>query len=57
MSLKKYVNLQEPSLDELPEVFQYIKDERLQRVLLERKIFTLRSIQKEAIHIWYHSRH
>lgn len=49
VSLKKFVNIQEPSLDELPEVLHYIKDERLQRVLLERKIFTLRSIQKEAI--------
>jgi len=49
VSLKKYVNLQEPLLDEPPEILNFIKDERLQRVLLEHQIFTLRSIQKEAI--------
>jgi replicative superfamily II helicase len=49
VSLKKYVKLQTPALDGPPEVIQYINDERLQRVLLEHQIFTLRSIQKEAI--------
>jgi len=49
VSLKKYVNLQEPTLDHPPEILNFIKDERLQRVLLEHRIFDLRSIQKEAI--------
>ena len=31
------------------EIFEYINDERILRVLLELKIFTLREIQKEAI--------
>ena len=35
--------------DKSDEIFQYISDERILRVLLELKIFKLREIQKEAI--------
>ena len=35
--------------DNTDEIFQYINDERILRVLLELKIFKLREIQKEAI--------
>ena len=49
MSLKKYISSVDQPLDGTPEVMNYIKDERMLRVLLERKIFSFRSIQKEAI--------
>ncbi len=49
MSLKKYIQTLDPELDGTPEVMEYIKDERMVRVLLERKIFSFRNIQKEAI--------
>ena len=35
--------------DKSDEIFRYISDERILRVLLELKIFKLREIQKEAI--------
>jgi replicative superfamily II helicase len=49
VSLKKYITSLDQPLDGTPEVMDYIKDERMVRVLLERKIFTFRNIQKEAI--------
>ena len=51
MSLTNFTNSkntqQEKSQDE--EIFQFIQDERILRVLFEQKIFKLRKIQKEAI--------
>ena len=49
MSLRKYISSVDQPLDGTPEVMDYIKDDRMVRVLLERKIFSFRSIQKEAI--------
>ena len=49
MSLKKYINPINLEIDGPPEVMDYIQDERMLRVLLERKIFSFRDIQKEAI--------
>jgi helicase len=49
VTLKKYINAINPELNGKPEVMEYIKDERMVRVLLERKIFSFRSIQKKAI--------
>lgn len=49
MSLKKYISSVDQPLNGTPEVMDYIKDERILRVLLERKIFSFRNIQKEAI--------
>jgi replicative superfamily II helicase len=51
MSLINYTNsknLQEQEETE-EEIFQYVQDERILRVLFEQKIFKLREIQKEAI--------
>ena len=51
MSLTNYTNskdsLEEEETEE--EIFQYVQDERILRVLFEQKIFKLRQIQKEAI--------
>jgi len=49
VSLKKYINTVDQPLDGTPEVMDFIQDERMLRVLLERKIFSFRNIQKEAI--------
>jgi replicative superfamily II helicase len=46
----KFTNLETAKKEEnLEEIFQYISDERILRVLLELKIFKLREIQKKAI--------
>ncbi|MBY8987941.1 MAG: DEAD/DEAH box helicase, partial [Candidatus Lokiarchaeota archaeon] len=46
----KFTDLEPVKKEEkLDEIFQYISDERILRVLLELKIFKLREIQKEAI--------
>ncbi|MBY8988028.1 MAG: DEAD/DEAH box helicase [Candidatus Lokiarchaeota archaeon] len=46
----KFTDLEPVKKEEkLDEIFQYITDERILRVLLELKIFKLREIQKEAI--------
>jgi replicative superfamily II helicase len=49
VALKKYISLVDQPLNGTPEIMDYLKDERMVRVLLERKIFTFRNIQKEAI--------
>ena len=49
MSLKKYISSVDQPLDGTPEIMDYVKDERMARVLFEHKIFSFRSIQKEAI--------
>jgi replicative superfamily II helicase len=51
MSLTNYAN-PEDSQEEVgmeEEIFQFVQDERILRVLFEQKIFKLREIQKEAI--------
>ena len=48
MSLTNYTNSQDEK-DTEEEIFQYIYEERILRVLFEQKIFKLRQIQKEAI--------
>jgi len=51
MSLTNYTNSKElqEEIGIEEEIFQYIQDERILRVLFEQKIFKLRQIQKEAI--------
>jgi len=48
MSLTNYINSKNSKENE-EEIFDYIQDERILRVLFEQKIFKLRQIQKEAI--------
>jgi len=51
MSLTNYTNSRDSQGEEgsEEEIFQFIQDERVLRVLFEQKIFKLRQIQKEAI--------
>ena len=51
MSLTNYTNSKDTTDGEIKEeeIFQFIQDERILRVLFEQKIFKLRQIQKEAI--------
>ncbi|MHA1485737.1 MAG: DEAD/DEAH box helicase, partial [Promethearchaeota archaeon] len=51
MSLTNFTNSKNTTDEEIKEeeIFQFIQDERILRVLFEQKIFKLRQIQKEAI--------
>ncbi len=51
MSLINYTNSKSSPDEDGPEeeIFEYVQDERILRVLFEQKIFKLRQIQKEAI--------
>jgi len=51
MSLTNYTNSKKSLVEEETEeeIFEYVQDERILRVLFEQKIFKLRQIQKEAI--------
>ncbi len=49
ITILKYTKSSEQGKGENKEIFQYISDKRILRVLFEQKIFTLREIQKEAI--------
>ena len=51
MSLTNYTNSKKSQVEEgmEEEIFEYVQDERILRVLFEQKIFKLRQIQREAI--------
>jgi len=51
MSLTNYTNSKKSLVEERTdeEIFEYVQDEHILRVLFEQKIFKLRQIQKEAI--------